>query len=133
MEHYISFISPKRIQAKNDFEKDFCRLLNTSFQGKTMKNDRIRIKIEFVKKDENERIIKQQSKLTADGGQKFRTRCDSYSFKQNEVLMDKPNYLGVVELELTKLLMYETYYKELEPFFGDKKDKMIRSIRTHLY
>ena len=43
---------------------------------------------------------------------------DSYIFKQNEVLMDKPIYLGFSVLELSKLLMYETYYDKLQPYFG---------------
>ena len=35
---------------------------------------------------------------------------DSYTFKQNEILMDKPIYLGFAVLELSKLHMYSTYY-----------------------
>ena len=38
--------------------------------------------------------------------------------KQNEVLMDKPIYVGFTVLELSKLLMYETYYDTLQPYFG---------------
>ena len=35
--------------------------------------------------------------------------------------MDKPIYLGFSVLELSKLLMYETYYDKLQPYFGEKK------------
>ena len=55
------------------------------------------------------KIIKQQSKLTFNGIHKSYENCDSYTFKQNEVLLDKPNYLEFSVLELGKLLMYETY------------------------
>ena len=34
--------------------------------------------------------------------------------------MDKPIYLGFSVLELSKLLMYETYYDKLQPYFGLK-------------
>ena len=34
--------------------------------------------------------------------------------------MDKPIYLGFAILELSKLLMYETYYDTLQPNFGEK-------------
>ena len=34
--------------------------------------------------------------------------------------MDKPFYLGLAVLELSKLLMYETYYDILQPYFGEK-------------
>ena len=38
--------------------------------------------------------------------------------KQNEVLLDKPIYLGFSVLDLSKLLMYQTYYDKLQPYFG---------------
>ena len=34
--------------------------------------------------------------------------------------MDKPIYLGFTVLELSKLLMYETYYDVLQPYFGQE-------------
>ena len=108
MEKYINFNTQKRNQAVNDFEKDFYKLLNNAFYGRTMENVRNRLKIEFVKKDDYREIIKQQSKLTFNGIHKSYENCDSFTFKQNEVLMDKPIYLGFTVLELSKFLMYET-------------------------
>ena len=55
-----------------------------------MENVRSRLKIKFVKKDEYRKIIKQQSKLTFYGIHKSYENCDSYTFKRNEILMDKP-------------------------------------------
>ena len=69
---------------------------------------RKRIKIKHIKKDDYREIIIQQSKLTFNGIHKSYENCDSYTFKQNEVLMDKPIYLGFSVLELSKFLMYET-------------------------
>ena len=83
-----------------------------------MENVRNRCTKDFVKKDETDKIIKQQSKLTFNGIHKSYENCDSYTFKLNEVLMDKPIYLGFAMLELSKLHMYETYYDKLQPFFG---------------
>ena len=48
------------------------------------------------------------------------TNYDSYTSKQNEVVTDKPIYLGFALLELSKLLMYETYYDKLQPYFGQR-------------
>ena len=73
-----------------------------------MENVRKRLKIKFVKKDKYREIAKQQSKLTFSGIHKSYENCDSYTFKQNEVLMDKPIYLGFTVLELSTLLLYET-------------------------
>ena len=124
LEKYINFNTQKRNKAKNDFEKDFYKLLNNAFYGKTMENVRKRLKIKFIKKDDYREIIKQQSKLTINGIHKSYENCDSYTFKQNEVLMDKPIYLGFTVLELSKLLMYETYYDKLQPYFGQENIKL---------
>ena len=138
LEKYISFNTKKRNKAKNDFEKDFYKLLNNAFYGKTMENVRNRLKIKFIKKDDYREIIKQQSKLTFNGIHKSYENCDSYTFKQNEVLMDKPIYLGFTVLELSKLLMYETYYDKLQPYFRQENiqlhymdcDSFVLSIET---
>ena len=138
LEKYISFNTQKRNKAKNDFEKDFYKLLNNAFYGKTMENVRNRLKIKFIKKDDHKEIIKQQSKLTFNGIHKSYDNCDSYTFKQNEVLMDKPIYLGFTVLELSKLLMYETYYDKLQPYFRQENiqlhymdcDSFVLSIET---
>ena len=85
-----------------------------------MENVRNGIKMKFIKEDDYREIIKQQSKLTFKGIHKSYEICDSYTFKQNDVLMDKPLYLGNSVLELSKLFLYETYYDILQPFFGQE-------------
>ena len=84
------------------------------------------------------KILKQQSQLTFNGIHKSYENCDSYTFKQNEVLMDNPIYLGFAILELRKLLIYETYSDKLQPYFGQDKlqlhytdcDSFVLSIKT---
>ena len=50
LEKYISFNTYKWNRAKNDFEKDFFKLLVYAASGKMMENVRNRLKIEFIKK-----------------------------------------------------------------------------------
>ena len=104
----------------NDFEKDFDRLLKNAFYGKTTENVRKRVIKEFIKKDDYEKIREQQSKMTINGVHKSYENYDSFTIKQNEVLTDKPISLGFTILKLVELLMNETYYDKLQPFFEGK-------------
>ena len=57
LEKYINFNTTKRNRAKNDFEKDFHKLLNNAFYGKTMENVRNRWGIKFFLKKMNIRNL----------------------------------------------------------------------------
>ena len=54
------------------------------------------------------------------------------------MVTDKPIYNDFANLELSKLHMYETYYDELQPYFGQEKlhlhyidtDGIVISIKT---
>ena len=139
LEKYINFNTQKRNKAKNEFEKDFYKLLNNALYGKTMENVRNRLRLEFFKKNDYKEIIKQQSKLTFNGINKSYQNCDCYVFRKNEVVIHKPIYLGFAVLELSKLHMYETYYDKLQPYFGEKSlhlhymdtDSFILSVNTN--
>ena len=50
LEKHISFNTQKRNEAVNDSEKDFNKILNNSFYGKTMENVRNRLKMIFLKR-----------------------------------------------------------------------------------
>ena len=92
LEEYINFITQKRNQAVNDFEKDFHKLLNNALYGRTMENVRNCLKIEFVEKNNDREIIKQQSKLNFNGIHESSENCDSYTFRENEIKIDEPIY-----------------------------------------
>ena len=79
-EKYLNFNTQKRNRAENEFEKKFYILLKNSFYGKTMENVRNQLILEFFKKDEYEKKIKQQSKLIFNGIHKSYENCDSHVF-----------------------------------------------------
>ena len=108
LEKYISFNTQKRNRDKNDFEKNFYKLLNSAFYGKKMEYVQNRLRLDFIRKYEYKKFKKQQSKLKFNGIHKSYGNCDSYSFTQNEIKMDESIFLGFAVLELSKLLMYET-------------------------
>ena len=103
-----------------------------------MENFRNRITVEFISKDDTDKIIKQQSKLTFKRIHKSYENYDSYTFRQHDVLVDKPIYLSFSVLELSKLLMYETSYDKLQPYFKQEEiqphymdtDSFVLSVNT---
>ena len=94
LKKFMNFSKQNRIKARNDFQKDFYKIVNNAFFGQTMENVGNRLKLEFTRRDDYKKIEKQQSKLTFNGIHKSYEHCDSYTFEQIEVLMDKPSYLG---------------------------------------
>ena len=135
---YIDYNTQKRAKADSDFMKDYHKNLICSFFGKTMEDVRNRIKVEFVKNTDERKILKYQSRLDFNGIHKSYQDYDTYTFKSNVVKMEKPIYLGFSILELSKLLMYETYYDKLQNYFGvdgiqihyQDTDAFIMSLKT---
>ena len=82
LEKYISFITHKRNKAKNNFEKDFFKLLVNAVFGKFLENVRNRLGLELIKKGHVKKINKQQSKLTFNAIQKSYENYYSFTFKK---------------------------------------------------
>ena len=84
LEKYISFNTRKRNRVKNDFGKDFFKLVVNAAFSKLSENVRNCLRLELFKKDDIKNIIKHQSKLTLNGIHKSYENCDSYTFKKTK-------------------------------------------------
>ena len=115
---YIMMNTELRIQAKNDFEKDFFKLMNNANFGKTMENGRNHRDIKIVTTD------KRRSILTSEPNYHSTKHISKdlliMEMKKVEVKMDKPIYLGQTKLDISKTLMYEFWYDYIKPIYVDK-------------
>ena len=102
---YIDMNTELRKIAKKDFEKDFFKLMNNAVFGKTMENVRKHRDTKLVTTD------KKRSKLVSEPN--YHTiNCISENLsivemRRTKVKMNKPIYLGLSILEISKILMYE--------------------------
>ena len=92
-----------RKQAKNDFEKDFFKLMNNSIFGKTMENVRKHrdIKLVITDKRRNQLISEPNYHTT----KYFSENILALEMKKIKLKLNKPVYLGLSVSEIT--LMYE--------------------------
>ena len=106
-----------RKKAKNDFEKDFFKLMNNAVFGKTMENVRKHRDIKLVTTD------KRRNKLVSEPNY-YTIKCFSESLvaiemKKTKIKINNPIYLGLSILESSKILMYEFWYDYIKPKYGD--------------
>ena len=124
-----------RKMAKNDFEKDFFKLMNSAVFGKTMENVRKHRDIKLVTTD------KKRSKLVSEPNY-YTINCISENLsiiemRRTKVKMNKPIYLGLSILEISKILMHEFWYDHMKPKYDDNlklcymdTDSFIMNIKT---
>ena len=116
---YIDFNTLKRVKAKNAFEKDFFKLANNAVFGKTMENKRKRCNIQLVA--DPDRMLRLAARPTYVSHKIFHENLVAVHYKQTKLLMDKPLYVGMCILELSKLLMYDFHYNYILPKYPDAK------------
>ena len=133
---YIDVNTELRKLVKNDFEKDLFKLMNNSVFGKTMKNIRKHRDIKLVTTD------KKRSKLVSEPNYHtinlISEDLSIIEMKKTKVKMNKPIYLGLSILEISKTLMYGFRYDYMKPKYNDNArlcykdtDSFIMNIKTN--
>ena len=122
MKPYIDFSSQLRTKAKNDFEKDFFKLINNSVFGKPMENLRKNRNIKLVMTEE--KYLRTVMKPNFKSGVLFGENLMGCEMGKVKVVMKKPVYLGQAILDLSKIVMYEFHYNYMVPKYGLEKLKL---------
>ena len=135
---YIDINTELRKNVKNDFEKDFFKLMNNSVFAKTMENVRNHGDIKLVTTEKRRSMLASEPNYHS-------TKYISkdlliMEMKKEEVKMNKPIYLGQAILDISKTLMYEFWYDHIKPKYGDKSrlcyidtDSFIMHIKTKYF
>ena len=132
---YIDMSTELRKIAKNDFSKDFFKLMNNAVFGKTMENVRKQRDIKLVTTD------KKRSKLVSEPNYHtinlISENLSITEMRRTKLKMNKPIYLGLSILDISKLLMYEFWYDYMKSKYDDivklcylDTDSFIINIKT---
>ena len=131
MKLYINTNTNLRAQAKNNFEKDFFKLMNNSVFGKTMENIRNRVDVKLV--NTKEKFKKLVAKPNFKSRKIFNENLISVHMKKTSLTMNKPVYLGMCILELSKILMFDFHYKYIKPKYENKAKLLFTDTDSFLY
>ena len=116
MHEYIAFNTKLRTAAKNDFEKDFYKLMNNAVFGKTMEN---------IHKHKNIRLVNNETDYlkcfmkpnfrsgVLYGSNLMRCEMGKTILKRNKLV-----YMGQAILDLSKTVMYEFHYDYMLPKYS---------------
>ena len=107
-----------RTEAENDFENDFFKLINNAVFRKTMENVRKDRDIKLVTTDKRRnQLVSEPNYHTT---KYFSENLIAIEMKKTKVKMNKPIYLGMSILDISKTLMYEFWYDYIKPKYQDK-------------
>ena len=118
LKEYISFNTIKRTQAKNSFEKDFFKLMNNSVFGKTMENIRKRVDVRLI--TDEKKLLKMVSKPTYVSSKIFNKDLVAVHKIKETLTLNRPSYVGMCILDLSKTLMYDFHYNYIKEKYGNK-------------
>ena len=118
LRQYIDFNTQKHASAKNAFEKDFFKLMNNSVYGKTCENLRKRVDVRLVT-DQN-KLSKVASKPTYVNSKIFTEDLVAVHKIKETLKLDRPAYVGMCILDLSKTLMYDFHYNYIKKRYNNK-------------
>ena len=117
LKSYIDMNTELRELAKDDFEKDPFKLMNNAVFGKTMENIRKHRDIKLVTTD------KKRRKLVSEPNYHMINYISEdlsiIEMNKPKVKMNKPIYLRLSILDISKILMYELWYDHMKPKYND--------------
>ena len=131
LKEYIDFNTVKRANAKNSFEKEFFKLMNNSVYGKTMENIRKRVDVRLVTNEK--KLLKWTSRPTYVSCKIFNEDLVAVHKIKETLTLNRPAYVGMCILDLSKTLMYDFHYNYIGDKYGDKAKLLFTDTDSLMY
>ena len=95
--------------AKNEFEKDFFKLMNNSVFGKMIENVRKRREIKLIVTEQSRKKLVSEPNYAS--CTTFSDHLMAVEMRKTRIFIDKPILIGQTILDKGQVLMYEFYYE----------------------
>ncbi|XP_060847586.1 uncharacterized protein LOC132927141 isoform X2 [Rhopalosiphum padi] len=128
---YIELNTEMRKKAKNEFEKNFFKLMNNAVFGKTMQSKRKEMKMELVSCER--RLQKLINKTTFKHCTNYNENLNAVALENKIIKFDKPIYIGFAVLDISKTLMYDYHYNVMKKHYKDKIKLMYTDTDSLVY
>jgi hypothetical protein len=122
MEPYIRMNTELRKKATTDFEKDLYKLMNNSVFGKTMENLRQRVDVNLVRASEENKLRRLIASPSFARANIFDNDLAAIQTHKSRLVLNRPIYVGMSILDLSKHLMYDFYYNRVKKRYGNDAD-----------
>ena len=106
---YIDFNTKLRQEADNKFEEGFAKLMNNSFFGKTCEDVRKHQDVRIVMDDY--KVKKLVARPQYNQHVIYEENMAAIQFNKMVVHLNKPRYIGMSILDISKLIMYQYHYE----------------------
>ena len=134
LKEYIDVNTELRKKASNDFEE--VKLMNNAVFGKTMENVRKHRDIKLFKTDHRRnKLVSEPNYHTM---KLIKENLSIIEMKKVKLKMNKPIYLGLCILQISKIIMYEFCYDYVKNKYGNKArlcytdtDSFVINIKTN--
>ena len=130
LEPYIMKNTERRKHAKNDFEKDFFKLMNNIIYGKTNENIENRIDLKITANLDY--ALKYSSKINCKDIDYY-DGLYTIEMKKTSITYDKPMYIGSCILDISKVTMYDFHYNVMENEFKNNYDLVYSDTDSLIY
>lgn len=116
LKSYIDYNTTRRAAAVSSFEKDFYKLMNNSVFGKTLQNQRKHKNIKLV--SDHKKLEKLVSKPNFKTTIIISENLVLVSMNKTSITMNRPLYIGMCILDISKTLMYDFHYNKMVNYYG---------------
>ncbi|XP_067216994.1 uncharacterized protein [Linepithema humile] len=131
---YIELNTQFRTLASNEFEKNLYKLMNNAVFGKTMENVRNHTDVRLVTQWEGrygaEAMI---AKPNFHSRSVFSENLVAVELRKLEVKFNKPIYVGMCILDISKTCLYEFHYEYMAPLYRDNCKIMYTDTDSLIY